>query len=234
MINKTTVLILCGGLATRLQPITKTIPKSLVMVNNKPMLQYQLDMLQKQGIRHVVLCVGYLGEMIQDTFGDKYRDILLEYSFDGPKLIGTGGAIKKAYSKLSDTFFVLYGDSYLPVEYKPILEYFHTTNKEGLMTLFKNDNLYDTSNVVFKDNQIICYDKKNKITDMNYIDYGLSIFNVSVFKTYPADCSFDLSQVMVNLVNNKQLAGYEVFNRFYEMGSINGLNELELYLKNQS
>ena len=234
MINKTTVLILCGGLATRLQPITKTIPKSLVMVNNKPMLQYQLDMLQKQGIRHVVLCVGYLGEMIQDTFGDKYRDILLEYSFDGPKLIGTGGAIKKAYSKLSDTFFVLYGDSYLPVEYKPILEYFHTTNKEGLMTLFKNDNLYDTSNVVFKDNQIICYDKKNKTTDMNYIDYGLSIFNVSVFKTYPADCSFDLSQVMVNLVNNKQLAGYEVFNRFYEMGSINGLNELELYLKNQS
>ena len=234
MIDQTTVLILCGGLATRLQPITKTIPKSLVMVNNKPMLQYQLDMLQKQGIRHVVLCVGYLGEMIQDTFGDKYRDILLEYSFDGPKLIGTGGAIKKAYSKLSDTFFVLYGDSYLPVEYKPILEYFHTTNKEGLMTLFKNDNLYDTSNVVFKDNQIICYDKKNKITDMNYIDYGLSIFNVSVFKTYPADCSFDLSQVMVNLVNNKQLAGYEVFNRFYEMGSINGLNELELYLKNQA
>ena len=234
MIDQTTVLILCGGLATRLQPITKTIPKSLVMVNNKPMLQYQLDMLQKQGIRHVVLCVGYLGEMIQDTFGDKYRDILLEYSFDGPKLIGTGGAIKKAYSKLSDTFFVLYGDSYLPVEYKPILEYFHTTNKEGLMTLFKNDNLYDTSNVVFKNNQIICYDKKNKITDMNYIDYGLSIFNVSVFKTYPADCSFDLSQVMVNLVNNKQLAGYEVFNRFYEMGSINGLNELELYLKNQS
>ena len=234
MIDQTTVLILCGGLATRLQPITKTIPKSLVMINNKPMLQYQLDMLQKQGIRHVVLCVGYLGEMIKDTFGDKYGDILLEYSFDGPKLIGTGGAIKKAYSKLSDTFFVLYGDSYLPVEYKPILEYFHTTNKEGLMTLFKNDNLYDTSNVVFKDNQIICYDKKNKTTDMNYIDYGLSIFNVSVFKTYPADCSFDLSQVMVNLVTNKQLAGYEVFNRFYEMGSINGLNELELYLKNQS
>ena len=234
MIDQTTVLILCGGLATRLQPITKTIPKSLVMINNKPILQYQLDMLQKQGIRHVVLCVGYLGEMIRDTFGDKYRDILLEYSFDGPKLIGTGGAIKKAYSKLSDTFFVLYGDSYLPVEYKPILEYFHTTNKEGLMTLFKNDNLYDTSNVVFKDNQIICYDKKNKTTDMNYIDYGLSIFNVSVFKTYPADCSFDLSQVMVNLVTNKQLAGYEVFNRFYEMGSINGLNELELYLKNQA
>jgi NDP-sugar pyrophosphorylase family protein len=234
MINQTTVLILCGGLATRLQPITKTIPKSLVMVNNKPMLQYQLDMLQKQGIRHVVLCVGYLGEMIKDTFGDKYGDILLEYSFDGLKQLGTGGAIKKSYSKLSNTFFVLYGDSYLPVEYKPILEYFNTTNKIGLMTLFKNDNLYDTSNVVFKDNQIICYDKKNKTSDMNYIDYGLSIFNISVFNTYPADCSFDLSQVMVNLVNDKQLAGYEVFNRFYEMGSINGLNELELYLKNQS
>jgi NDP-sugar pyrophosphorylase family protein len=124
MIDQTTVLILCGGLATRLQPITKTIPKSLVMINNKPMLQYQLDMLQKQGIRHVVLCVGYLGEMIKDTFGDKYEDILLEYSFDGSKQLGTGGAIKKTYSKLSDTFFVLYGDSYLPVEYKPILVVF--------------------------------------------------------------------------------------------------------------
>jgi NDP-sugar pyrophosphorylase family protein len=234
MIDQTTVLILCGGLATRLQPITKTIPKSLVMINSKPMLQYQLDMLQKQGIRHVVLCVGYLGEMIKDTFGDKYEDILLEYSFDGSKQLGTGGAIKKTYSKLSNTFFVLYGDSYLPVEYKPILEYFNTTNKSGLMTLFKNDNLYDTSNVIFKDNQIVCYDKKNKTSDTNYIDYGLSIFNVSVFNTYPADCSFDLSQVMVNLVNDKQIAGYEVFNRFYEMGSINGLNELELYLKNQS
>jgi NDP-sugar pyrophosphorylase family protein len=234
MIDQTTVLILCGGLATRLQPITKTIPKSLVMINNKPMLQYQLDMLQKQGIRHVVLCVGYLGEMIKDTFGDKYGDILLEYSFDGSKQLGTGGAIKKTYSKLSNTFFVLYGDSYLPVEYKPILEYFNTTNKSGLMTLFKNDNLYDTSNVIFKDNQIVCYDKNNKTSDMNYIDYGLSIFNVSVFNTYPADCSFDLSQVMINLVNDKQIAGYEVFNRFYEMGSINGLNELELYLKNQS
>ena len=234
MINQTTVLILCGGLATRLQPITKTIPKSLVSVNNKPMLQYQLDILHEQGIRHVVLCVGYLGEMIKDTFGDKYKDILIEYSFDGIKQLGTGGAIKKAYSKLSNTFFVLYGDSYLPVEYKPILEYFNTINKDGLMTLFKNDNLYDTSNVIFKNDQIICYDKKNKTVDMNYIDYGLSIFNLSVFKKYPADCSFDLSQVMTNLVNDKQLAGYEVFNRFYEMGSINGLKELEEYLKNQS
>lgn len=234
MIDQTTVLILCGGLATRLQPITKTIPKSLVMVNNKPMLQYQLDMLQEQGIRHVVLCVGHLGEMIQDTFGDRYRDILLEYSFDGSKQLGTGGAIKKSYSKLSNTFFVLYGDSYLPVQYKPILEYFNTTNKSGLMTLFKNDNLYDTSNVIFKNNQIVCYDKKNKTSDMNYIDYGLSIFNVDVFNIYPANCSFDLSQVMFDLVTNKQLVGYEVFNRFYEMGSINGLNELEQYLKNQA
>lgn len=142
--------------------------------------------------------------------------------------------LEKAYSKLSNTFFVLYGDSYLPVEYKPILDYFNKTNKEGLMTLFKNDNLYDVSNVIFKDNQIICYDKKNKTADMNYIDYGLSIFNVSVFNKYPANYSFDLSQVMIDLVNNKQLAGYEVFNRFYEMGSISGLKELENYLKCQT
>lgn len=100
MISKTTVLILCGGLATRLQPITKTIPKSLVSINNKPMLQYQLDMLYEQGIRHVVLCVGYLGEMIQESFGDKYKDIIIEYSFDGPKQLGTGGAIRKSIFKI--------------------------------------------------------------------------------------------------------------------------------------
>ena len=152
MISETTVLILCGGLATRLQPITKTIPKSLVLVNDKPMLQHQLDMLQKQGIKHVVLCVGHLGEMIQDSFGDRYKDILIEYSFDGAKQLGTGGAIKKSLSKLSDTFFVLYGDSYLPVDYKPILEHFNKIKKQGLMTVFKNENLYDVSNVVFVKN----------------------------------------------------------------------------------
>lgn len=234
MISETTVLILCGGLATRLQPITKTIPKSLVLVNDKPMLQHQLDMLQKQGIKHVVLCVGHLGEMIQDTFGDRYKDILIEYSFDGAKQLGTGGAIKKALSKLSSNFFVLYGDSYLPVTYDPILNFYNTTNKYGLMTVFKNENLYDTSNVIYSDGQIVCYDKKNKTPEMNYIDYGLSIFSTVVFNKYPANCSFDLSQVMTDLVNNKQLAGYEVFNRFYEMGSINGMMELENYLKNQT
>lgn len=234
MISETTVLILCGGLATRLQPITKTIPKSLVLVNDKPMLQHQLDMLQKQGIKHVVLCVGHLGEMIQDSFGDRYKDIIIEYSFDGAKQLGTGGAIKKSLSKLSDTFFVLYGDSYLPVDYKPILEHFNKIKKQGLMTVFKNENLYDVSNVVFVNNEIINYDKKNKISEMNYIDYGLSIFSTMVFDKYPVNCPFDLSQVMTDLVNNKQLTGFEVFNRFYEMGSINGLKELESHLKYQS
>ncbi len=232
MIDKTTTLILCGGLATRLQPITKTIPKSLVTINDKTMLQYQLDMLNEQNIKHVVLCVGYLGEMIQNQFGFKYKNIIIEYSFDGDVQLGTGGAIRNALSKLSNSFFVLYGDSYLPVEYKPILNYFNNTNKSGLMTVYKNENLYDTSNVVYKDNQIVCYDKKNKTVEMNYIDYGLSLFTTSVFNKYPTNYSFDLSQVMMDLVNNKQLAGYEVYNRFYEMGSINGLKELEEYLKN--
>jgi NDP-sugar pyrophosphorylase family protein len=231
MMNEITVLILCGGLATRLHPITKNIPKSLVSINNKPMLQHQLDMLQKQDVRHVVLCVGHLGEMIKNVFGNKYKNILIEYSFDGPTPLGTGGSIKKSLSKLSRIFFVLYGDSYLPVEYQPILSYYNKINKDGLMTVFKNDNLYDTSNVIFKENQIICYDKNNKNPNMNYIDYGLSIFNTSVLNKYDDNNPFDLSKIMVNLVFNKQLAGYEVFDRFYEIGSINGLKELESYLK---
>src|SRR5581483_11827358 len=120
------VAILAGGLATRLRPITEKIPKSLVPVAGQPFLHHQLKQLHAQGIRHAVLCVGHLGEMIRDDFGDgSAYGIRLEYSFDGPKLLGTGGALKQALPKLGKEFFVLYGDSYLPIDYAPIADFFH-------------------------------------------------------------------------------------------------------------
>jgi len=227
------VAILAGGLATRLRPITEKIPKSLVPVAGRPFLAHQLEMLHARGIRHVVLCIGFLGEMIQREFGDEAFGIRLDYSFDGEKLLGTGGAIKRALPKLGEEFFVLYGDSYLPIPYAPVAETFQCSGKQGLMTVYRNEGKYDASNVVFRDGEIAVYDKKAKLPEMRHIDYGLSLFKAAVFDAYPADEKFDLAEVMGRLVREKQLAGYEVSERFYEMGSPAGLAELENRLKPQ-
>ena len=179
-----------------------------------------------------MLCVGYLGEMIQHDFGDGHAfGLRLDYSFDGPKPLGTGGAIKRALPLLGDEFFVLYGDSYLPVEYRPIAEFFRHSGKLGCMTVYRNEGRYDTSNVVFRDGEIAVYDKKNRPPEMRHIDYGLSLFKATVFDSYSADQPFDLAEVMTKLVLEKQLAGYEVRERFYEIGSPAGLAELEALLK---
>lgn len=226
------VAILAGGIANRLRPITEKIPKSLVSVAGKPILAHQLELLRARGIGRVVLCVGHLGEMIQSEFGDgSAYGVKLVYSFDGPTLLGTGGAIKRALPLLGKEFFVLYGDSYLPIEYAPIPEFFRRTGKLGCMTVYRNEGRYDSSNVVFRDNQIVVYDKKTKVSDMHHIDYGLSLFKPLAFDSYPADTPFDLAEVMGKLVAHHQLAGYEVHERFYEMGSPAGLAELEALLK---
>ena len=229
------IAILAGGLATRLRPITEKIPKSLVPIAGKPFLAHQLELLRSRGIRRAVLCIGYLGAMIERDFGDgSALGVRLDYSFDGPKLLGTGGAIKRALPLLGDEFFVLYGDSYLPVDYRPIENFFRQSGKVGCMTVYRNEGKYDTSNVVFKDGGIAVYDKKNRVPEMQYIDYGLSLYRATVFNSYPPDQPFDLAEVMGKLVQERQLAGYEVHERFYEIGSPAGLAELESLLKSKS
>src|SRR5882762_5153238 len=142
--NDFPVAILAGGLATRLRPLTEKIPKALLPVAGKPILAHQLRLLQSQGIRRVVLCAGYLGEMIEHDFGDG-RDwgVKLEYSFDGPVLLGTGGALQRALPLLGEKFFVLYGDSYLPIEFAPVADCFERSGKLGLMTVFHNQDRFD-------------------------------------------------------------------------------------------
>jgi NDP-sugar pyrophosphorylase family protein len=228
------IAILAGGLATRLRPITEKIPKSLVLVAGKPFLSHQLELLHAHGIRRAVLCIGYLGEMIQRDFGKEAFGVKLDYSFDGPKLLGTGGAIKRAVPLLGEEFFVLYGDSYLPIDYAPIAKFFKRSGKLGLMTVYRNEGKYDASNVIFRDGEIVVYDKKIKVPEMWHIDYGLSLFKSSVFDVYAGDQVFDLAEVMDRLVREKQLAGYEVLERFYEMGSPAGLAELETLLQSKS
>src|SRR5437764_8367856 len=179
------IAILAGGLATRLRPLTERVPKVLLPVAGKPFLAHQLELLRSQGISRVVLCVGYLGEMIERVFGDG-RDwgVKLEYSFDGPALLGTGGALQKALPLLGEHFFVLYGDSYLPIDFRPVAECFQRSGKLGLMTVFHNQNRFDTSNVWFEDGEIKLYDKKNRLPQMQHIDYGLSILSAAGFKDF--------------------------------------------------
>jgi len=229
------VAILAGGMATRLRPITEKIPKLLVEVAGEPFFSHQIRLLKKAGLHHLLLCVGYLGERIVEQYGDGSKwGVKIEYSFDGPTLLGTGGALIQALPKLCDAFYVLYGDSYLPVDYLDVGRSFLESGKLGLMTVFENHERYDTSNVLFADGQIVVYDKKNKVPAMHHIDYGLGLLRAEALKLYPKDAVVDLAAVYGQLVATKQLAGYEVKDRFYEIGSHAGLNELDQLLRTRT
>jgi NDP-sugar pyrophosphorylase family protein len=228
------VALLAGGMATRLRPITEKIPKLLVEVAGEPFFSHQLRLLKKNGLTHIVLCVGYLGEMIVDQYGDGAKwGVKIEYSFDGPKLLGTGGALIAALPKLGDAFYVLYGDSYLPIDYHAVGDFFMRSGKLGLMTVYENRGRYDASNVEFGGGEIKIYDKKIKTPAMHHIDYGLGVFRAAAFEGFARDAVVDLAAVQQALVARRQLAGYEMKERFFEIGSHEGLNELDALLRNR-
>lgn len=225
------VVILAGGLATRLRPLTETIPKALIEINDEPFIAHQLKLLYKQNIRKVVLCLGFLSEQIKEYVGDGNRfGIEVVYSFDGPKLLGTAGALKQALPLLNGNFFVLYGDSYLICDYLAAQNALIQSGKLALMTVFRNDGQWDTSNVELDNEQIIVYDKINKTTRMQYIDYGLGVFNRRAFDNIPENVNYDLALLYQNLLKQQQLAAFEIKQRFYEIGSLQGIEELGHYL----
>ncbi len=225
------VAILAGGLATRLYPLTESIPKALIDINGHPFIFHQLEILKQKGIEKVVMCIGNLGEMIQETVGDGSAfGIEVQYSFDGDVLLGTGGAIKKAIPLLGDEFFILYGDSYLTCDYQDVYRTFAANYKLGLMTVFRNSNQFDRSNVIFQNGEIVMYDKTQQPPEMLHIDYGLGLLRKVVFDNYPDDQKFDLADVYMKLVSQRQLLGYETTDRFYEIGSHQGIEELRDYL----
>ena len=226
------VAILAGGLASRLGEITKKLPKSLVVVSGKPFIFHQLEILKSQGIKNVVLCVGHLGEMIEHTVGDGHNfNLNIKYSYDGDKQLGTGGSIKKALHLLDSSFFVLYGDSLLPINFEKVQQAYDA-KKLGLMTIIKNDNAWDVSNVLYNDGKLIEYNKLNPKPNMKYIDYGLSILNKNAFDYFVNQQVFDLSDLFVLLSSKGELSAFEVYDRFYEIGSKKGIQETEDYLNN--
>ena len=224
--------ILAGGLATRLRPVTEKIPKSLVEIAGEPFIAHQLRLLHSRGLRRVVLCIGYLGEMIEDYLGNGAAfGVEVSYSPDGAQLRGTAGAIAQARHLLGDRFFVVYGDSYLPCDYTAVQTAFEAGAKPALMTVYPNGDRWDSSNVEFAEGRILNYDKKNRTSAMRYIDYGLGVFEASCFDAIPPQGTHDLASLYQDLLRRDLLTGCEVTQRFYETGSFQGIEELSAYLK---
>jgi len=222
------VAILAGGLATRLHPRTHQFPKAMVEINGEPFVAHQLRLLRDRGIERVVLCLGYMGGMVQEFVGDGAQfGLQVACSYDGPVLLGTAGAVRNALPLLPESFFVLYGDSYLPCDYAAIERAFQQNSKPALMTVFPNRDQWDRSNVEFANGKILAYDKKFRTARMQHIDYGLGVFHSSAFCSSAAD----LAGLYQELLARGQLTGVEVAERFYEIGSFEGIRELSEFLK---
>jgi NDP-sugar pyrophosphorylase family protein len=232
-ISEVPVALLAGGLATRLRPITETIPKAMVEVAGRPFIDHQLDLLHHNGIRRVVMCLGYRAEQVERHVGDGASlGMEIRYAYDGEKLMGTGGAVRRAMDVglLGDAFWVMYGDSYMDIDYRAVLDHFDRSGADALMTVLRNGNRWDRSNVVFRDGRLLRYDKKVQTPEMDYIDYGVALLRRGAAERIPRDRPFDLAELYAQLVAEGKMIGYEVTNRFYEIGTPAALEEAARYL----
>jgi NDP-sugar pyrophosphorylase family protein len=224
--------VLAGGLATRLGPITHRVPKCMVEVAGRPFIDHQLDLLRRNGIGRVVLCLGHFGDQVAAHVADGARHgMAIQFSFDGDRLLGTGGALRRALSLLGETCWVLYGDSYLDIDYRAVFDAFQRQDVLGLMTVLRNHDRWDRSNVVFKKGRLLCYDKRQTRPEMKHIDYGASLFRRAALERIAENTVGDLADLMRELVQAGEMVGYEVNKRFYEIGSPHGLHETARYLQ---
>jgi N-acetyl-alpha-D-muramate 1-phosphate uridylyltransferase len=225
------VAILAGGLASRLHPLTQRLPKALIGVAGRPFIFHQLDLLKRQGIDRVVLCVGHLGDRIEAAVGDgRAWNLAIQYSFDGPELLGTGGCIRQALPLLGGEFFVVHGDSYGVCSFTDIESAYRTAAQPALMTVLRNDDRWDKSNVLFRDGRLVEYDKQSPRSDMTHIDFGVAVLRSDVFHPYGGSKVLDLAEVYRALSLSGRLSAFEVSTRFYEIGSFKGLRDTERYL----
>ena len=225
------IAILAGGLATRLGDLTRDKPKSLIEILGKPFVDWQLELLKKNGYSNVILCLSHKSMAIQEYLGDGSRyGIQIRYSIDGSTQLGTGGAIKKALPLLGKEFAVLYGDSYLPTDFWPIEEFFRKSSCLAVMAIYKNVNQFDKSNVELKSEGYLKYEKNQQSSKMNFIDYGLTYYRNSAFDQFESREAFDLAEVCRELSSRNQLQGVEVLERFYEIGSLSGIADFTEFL----
>jgi NDP-sugar pyrophosphorylase family protein len=218
-----------------MRPLTDVLPKTLLPVAGRPFAWHQMQWLAAQGIDDVVYCIAHQGEQIREYWAAEPAPVRsLRYVDEGTELRGTGGALRLALDErvLDESFFVLYGDSFLPVELAPVWSAFDASGSPALMTVLKNEGRWDRSNVIYAGGRVSLYAKNADPPTqarMQYIDYGLSVLHRDVISGI-AETIFDLSAVFYHLSLEGQLAGHEVTERFYEIGSPEGLRDLEKYL----
>ena len=220
-------VILAGGLAKRMRPLTKSTPKSMIKIEGKPFLEHQLNLLRENNIKDIILCIGHLGWQIRDYFKDGERlGMNIKYSDEGENLLGTGGALKKAEKLLENQFFLLYGDSYLPIDFGAVISYFKKFEKKSLMIVYRNADMYDKSNVKIEHNLVKSYDKVNN-QEMLFIDAGVSLLKKDVLRFIPPDQNYPLERVYQYLIKENQMLAYQTEKRFYQIGSFEGLEEFK-------
>ncbi len=228
------VAILAGGLATRLGDVVRATPKSLVDVAGKPFVAHQLDLLRGHGLTDIVLCTGHLGSLLEEVVGDGSRyGVRVRYSPDGPTPLGTGGALRHALPLLGEAFLALYGDSYLECDYGAVERAFRTSRGQAILTVIRNDDRWDRSNILCIDGRIVRYSKEHRTADMRHIDYGFVAMRADVFRGYTDRGSLDLARVYEDLAGRDELAAYEVAERFYEIGTPSGLADTRRHLEHR-
>jgi len=200
----------------------------MINIAGEPFIFHQIKQLINQRITEIFICLGHLGEIVEKYIRQNNNfGITIHFIYDGKNLLGTGGCIKAMISKLPENFFILYGDSYLDINYFDVYNSYVKQKKSALLTVFKNKSMWDSSNVEIIDNSIKLYSKSNKNDNMEFIDYGLSLVYFGVFEDYKKNNPFDLSIIFENLSKRNDLACFEAKNRFYEIGSKEGIIELD-------
>jgi N-acetyl-alpha-D-muramate 1-phosphate uridylyltransferase len=223
------VCILAGGLGTRLGEHVRNTPKPLLNVAGEPFLVHQLRLLARHGVERVVLCVGYLGELIVERLGSSQSGIEISYSFDGPTPIGTLGAIRKAAPLLAESFLVIYGDTYLRLDYRDVVNRWQHSGLPAVMTVLRNEGRWDTSNAEFDGERVLVYDKRASARAMRWIDYGLGGLQRSLL-TLASPNTTDLADLYHDLARCGKLLGYAASERFYEIGTPDALVETDIFL----
>jgi NDP-sugar pyrophosphorylase family protein len=229
-------VILAGGVGSRMWPETRTVPKTLLPVHGQPFAAWQLQWLADADIGSVVYCIGYLGDEVRAFVGDGSRwGLDVSYVDEGNALRGTAGALRLAMEqgRLAEDFLVLYGDSWLRVNPADVLSQLRCRPEPALMTVFENSERWDTSNVIYDGRRVVRYAKglTPRPAEMRWIDYGLTAFRRDVIadRVEPSQAR-DLAPLLTALAAEGNLAGYEVADRFYEIGSVAGRRELEEFL----
>ena len=225
-------MIVAGGLATRLGELSECTPKSMIMVAGKPFLEHQIRLLALGGIYDIVLCIGHFGQRIREVFGDGHRyGVTIRYSDEGTSPIGTGGALRKAAPLLKDPFMLMWGDSYLLLDYSDVWKSLNDPTLDGVMVVYRNENRHVQSNVAIDHDRVVVYDKSKM--GFHYVDNGLSVLRKRVLERVPLVEPFAIEKVFGELAAEGRLGAYETTQRFYEIGSPQGVSELEAFLSKQ-